>query len=328
MKHNLFVIIVSLFVVILGTTGPSIEVATASELFESNVQTSRDPATRQARRIVRELRNELAPVEDQIRNVPFLTALEAGEVSIAQLQAFACEEFNIVSSDIRSNALLVSRLGASPGGTFFNGILDGEFMALQFIIDFGAALGLSESNLNQCEPRAGGQAFPAYVSSLAAFSNQADVAAAFLLNFPIFGENTGRMADALQVSPYNFSADEVAFFTFFATPVPGFEEQAIAVIAEGLRSGAEPRLIKRSARLLQAYELLFWLTVGVEGQEFPFSILESTGVEAQESLFSTLESTGVEAQESPSSTPESTSIFSFLALGSLGAISALKRKAK
>ncbi len=264
MKHNLFVIIVLVFVVILGTIGPSIEVATASELPETNVQTSREQGTRQARRIVRELRNQLAPIEDQIRNVPFLTALEAGEVSIAQLQAFACEEFNIVNSDLRSNALLVSRLGASPGGTFFKGILDGESMALQFIIDFGAALGLSESNLNRCEPRADGQAFPAYVSSLAAFSNQADVAAAFLLNFPIFGENTGRMADALQAPPYNLSADDVAFFTFFATPVPSFEEQAIAVLAEGLRSGAKPSLIKRSARLLQAYELLFWATAGEE----------------------------------------------------------------
>ncbi|MGK7894607.1 MAG: hypothetical protein AB4372_13520, partial [Xenococcus sp. (in: cyanobacteria)] len=97
MKHNLFVIIVLVFVVILGTTGPSIEVATASELPESNVQTSREPARRQARRIVRELRNELAPIEDQIRNVPFLTALEAGEVSKAQLQAFACSEFKIVN---------------------------------------------------------------------------------------------------------------------------------------------------------------------------------------------------------------------------------------
>ena len=264
MKHNLLGIIVLVFVVILITTGPSIEVATASELPESNVQTSRDPAAREARRIVRQLRNELAPREDQIRNVPFLTALEAGEVSSAQLQAFACEEFNIVNSDLRSNALLVSRLGASPGGTFFQGILDGEIMALQFIIDFGAALGLSESDLKRCEPRAGGQAFPAYVASLAAFSNQADVAAAFLLNFPLFGENTGRMADALQAPPYNLSADDVAFLTFFATPVPGFEEQAIAVIAEGLRSGAKPRLIKRSARLLQAYELLFWETVGEE----------------------------------------------------------------
>jgi hypothetical protein len=161
----------------------------------------------------------------------------------------------------------LSRFGASPSGTFFKGILDGEIIALQFIIDFSAALGLSKWNLDQCEPRAGAQAFPAYVASLAAFSNQADVAAAFLLNFPIFGENTGRMAEALQKPPYNFSAEDVAFFTFFATPVPTFDEEAIAVIAEGLRNGAKPRLIKRSARLLQAYELLFWETVGEQAEQ-------------------------------------------------------------
>ena len=307
MKHNWLRSIVLVFVVLLVPTGLSIEVATASELARSNVETSRDPATRQARRIVRELRQELGPIEDQIRNVPFLTALEAGEVSRGQLQGFACEEFNIVNSDLRSNALLVSRLGASPGGTFFKTILDGEIIALQLLLDFGAAVGFSESDLERCEPSAGGQAFPAYVASLAAFSNQADVAAAFLLNFPIFGENTGRMADALQVAPYNLSAEEVAFLTFFATPVPGFEEQAIATIAEGLRSGAKPRLIKRSARLLQAYELLFWETVGADSTSASLEAITTTGfLDSRDYLaFSTQ---GVTSTSSRRSLPLSSSV--------------------
>ena len=259
MKHQLFGSII--LALTLAGAGSVTAVAAADGL-DNGVHRDSDWAVRQAEKIVKQLRRELAPVEDDIRNVPFLTALEAGEVSIEQLQAFACEEFNIVKSDLRSNALLVSRLGASTGGTFFKGILDGEIIALQFIIDFAAALGVSEPDLERCEPRPGGQAFPAYVAALAAFSNQADVAAAFLLNFPIFGENTGRMAAALQASPYNLTAEDVAFFTFFATPIPGFEEQAIAVIADGLERGAEPRVIKRAARLLQAYELLFWETVG------------------------------------------------------------------
>ena len=100
------------------------------------------------------------------------------------------------------------------------------------------------------------------MTSLSAFSNEADAAAAFLLNFPIFGENTARMATALQAPPYNLSADDVAFFTFFATPVPDFEDSAIAAIAEGLRKGTKSRVIKRSARLLQGYELMFWEAVG------------------------------------------------------------------
>ena len=44
----------------------------------------------------------------------------------------------------------------------------------------------------------------------------------------------------------------------FAGEIPGFEENAIEVIAAGLRRGACPRDVKRSARLLQAYELDFW----------------------------------------------------------------------
>ena len=39
--------------------------------------------------------------------------------------------------------------------------------------------------------------------------------------------------------------------------IPGFEEAAIEVIAAGLREGACPRDVRRSARLLQAYELDF-----------------------------------------------------------------------
>jgi hypothetical protein len=38
----------------------------------------------------------------------------------------------------------------------------------------------------------------------------------------------------------------------------GFEDDAIEVIATGLVEGACPVLVRRSARLLQAYELDFW----------------------------------------------------------------------
>jgi hypothetical protein len=38
----------------------------------------------------------------------------------------------------------------------------------------------------------------------------------------------------------------------------------LSVIETGLEHGAEPRVIKRAARLLQAYEKLFWDTVGEE----------------------------------------------------------------
>ena len=214
----------------------------------------------QARRLVAELRQELAEVEDQIRYHPFLDALEAGEVPIETLQGFSVEEYFIIQSDMRSQAILASRFGITPSGDFFKGLLDGERIAFDLICRFGAAVGLDEQALTERDPRPGGQAFPNCVVAMAAFGTEAEAAAAFLLNFGVFGENTARMAVALQ-DVYGLTPEEVEFFSFFGTPIPGFEEAALEVIAAGLEKGAEPRDIKRAARMLQEYELQFWNTV-------------------------------------------------------------------
>jgi pyrroloquinoline quinone (PQQ) biosynthesis protein C len=199
-------------------------------------------------------------VENKIRNHPFLDMLERGEAPIETLESFAVEEFYIIQSDLRSQALLTSRFGVTPSGDFFRGLLEGERTAYGLILRFGTALGLDEATLCARDPRPGGQAFPNAVVSLAAFGTEAEAAAAFLLNFGVFGENTARMAVALQ-KVYGFTPQKVEFFTFFGTPIPGFEEAALAVIAAGLEKGAQPRDIKRAARLLQKYELQFWDTV-------------------------------------------------------------------
>jgi len=211
-------------------------------------------------RLVADLREELAEVEDKIRNHPFIDDLENGEAPISTLRGFAIEEYYIIQSDLRSQALLTSRFGVTPSGDFFRGLLGGERIAFDLIRRFGAAVDLDETKLARRSPRAGGQAFPNAVAAMAAFRSEAEAAAAFLLNFGVFGENTARMAVALQ-DIYGFTSEEVEFFTFFGTPIPGFEEAALEVIASGLDKGVEVRDIKRAARLLQEYELQFWDTV-------------------------------------------------------------------
>jgi len=43
---------------------------------------------------------------------------------------------------------------------------------------------------------------------------------------------------------------------------PGFEERAVAVADAGLAAGDSPARARRAARLLQAYELMYWDTLG------------------------------------------------------------------
>lgn len=215
----------------------------------------------QARKLVAELRVELQDVEDQIRNAPYLTALERGEVSRDNLRAFAGEQYNIIRKDLRSGAMMLNRFGTDPAARkFFQDNVDGEVIALGMIVDFGKALGLTEANLKAYQPRALAQAYPHFVTTFTLQGSEAEVAASYLVNFPVFGENTARMGAALR-NRYGLTAKDTAFFDFFGGLPPNFEPDALSVIESGLSKGAAPFEIKRSARLLQAYELFFWEAV-------------------------------------------------------------------
>ena len=214
-------------------------------------------ATPKASKLIKEIRADLKPIEDQIRNHPYITALENGQVSLDNLRAFAGEQYNILTSDLRSDAHMVTRFGATPGAPFFIDLVNGEAIAVGLMLDFAAALGLSEADLQAYEPRPQGQTYPQYAAWLAFYGSDADIAAAYLVNFPVFGENTGRMAVALR-TVYGFTAQQTAFFDFFSSLPPSFEPAALAIIEAGLDGCADPRAIARAARLLQAYEKDFW----------------------------------------------------------------------
>lgn len=223
---------------------------------------SADEADVQARRIIQRLRVELAPIENEIRNVPYLPALERGEVSLENLKAFVGEEYHIGKSDLRSAAQMVARYGGTPSGRFFKDVVDSETIVNGLLLDFAHALGMTEAELQAYEPRPHAQTYPHYVTWLSVNGTDADMAAAFLVNFPVFGENVGRMGAALR-EQYGFTAEQTAYFDFLSFLPDSFETDALAVIAEGLRRGdARRRDIRRAARLLQAYELDFWQAVG------------------------------------------------------------------
>jgi pyrroloquinoline quinone (PQQ) biosynthesis protein C len=223
-----------------------------------------DPV-REARRLIEQLRAELKPVDDEIANAPYLTALEHHQVSLDNLRAFVGEEYYISRSDLRADSQMLSRFGNQPHFSFFLDLVDGEAQGLALLLDFGRALGLSEQDLQAYEPRPGAQTYPSYAAWLGNYGSQADVAAAYLLNFPVFGANTGRMGVALR-NVYGFSAADTAYFDYFGSLPPSFENDALNVIQDGLNSCASTADIRRSARLLQAYEKDFWDAVALNPQ--------------------------------------------------------------
>jgi hypothetical protein len=125
----------------------------------------------------------------------------------------------------------------------------GEAEAPRRLDPFAAAVGLGD----EYEPLPGCQAYPAYVARLALNGSPGNVALAFLANLETWGRRCARTRDALRPA-YGDAA--LAFFDFFAAAPPGFAQRALALVQD-----AEPTSARRAARLLQAYELLYWDTL-------------------------------------------------------------------
>lgn len=202
----------------------------------------------------------LERVERKIRKHPYIVAIEEREIEKGRLNVFAGEQFHIISSDIRSVALLLSRWANGTSFEFFWMLMQGEVEAFKALLRFASALGVSEDWLRAYGPFAEAQAYKAYIAWLSLYGSDSEVAAAFLVNFPAWGANCGRMSRALKEN-YGFKSEEVAFFDLFSSPAADFEKKAVTVIAKGLSRGVEPVAIKTASRLVQDYELLFWNTL-------------------------------------------------------------------
>src|SRR5260370_37282023 len=91
---------------------------------------------------VEQIRSDLRPLEDKILGHSYLKALDEGHLQRDQLTVFALQQHHIISSDLRSVALIVSRQGLLPSRRFLMHLLQGETAALDVLHAFTDALGL------------------------------------------------------------------------------------------------------------------------------------------------------------------------------------------
>jgi hypothetical protein len=211
----------------------------------------------EARALCAWIRRDLTAVEERIKANSWLAELSAGRLSTGALRAFAGEQLHVIPSDLRSFEMLTQRFDADPAHGYLAGMAAGERVALGVLEAFATAVGLDDAAQRGYEPVPGCQVYPSYVARLARDGTPAQVAGAFLVNLDAWGSCCARMADALPAN-YQISQQDCAFFAHFAGPTTELEQASLAVIDAELACGADPAGIARAARLLQAYELLFW----------------------------------------------------------------------
>jgi hypothetical protein len=188
-----------------------------------------------AKALLEGIRQDLQTVTEQLLHHPYVQALEEGKIGREKLRLFAGEQYSIIASDLKSVAYLLSRFGSAPSRDFFLGILQGERAAWDTLLTFADALGLSEAQLSEHEPLAGAHAYTCYMAWLALYASEAEIAAAYLVNFPAWGQNCGRLSGILK-ERFGLGEKEVAFFDLFATPPVTFEAGALSIIPARARS--------------------------------------------------------------------------------------------
>ena len=130
-----------------------------------------------------------SPSPNSFFAIPTCRLWKKEKIGRESLRLFAGEQYNIIASDLKSVACLVSRFGSTPSRDFFLGILQGERAAWDALLTFAHALGLSEIQLRDHEPLPGAHAYTCYMAWLALYASDAEVAAAYLVNFPAWGDN-------------------------------------------------------------------------------------------------------------------------------------------
>ncbi len=208
--------------------------------------------------LIEQIRNELEPVEAQLRDHPYLRALEQNEIARDRLSVIVGEQHITIESDLRSLAAMVARCDHPRSRRFFLSILPGEDAAFGALHDLATALGLDEPWLQAYEPTPEAQAYAHYVAWLAHYASPAEMATALAVNFPAWGANCGRVGAALR-EKYGLTDQATAFFDLFSGPTSSeFEEEVQRVIDDGLQRGIGEAQLRRAARMLQSYELMFW----------------------------------------------------------------------
>jgi TENA/THI-4/PQQC family len=209
-----------------------------------------------ARELLETIKLELAPAENDNRLVPLV---ESGQAPRSVFTTLAAEELRIVASDWRSFLTLASRSTDPLAREFFSWLAQGEGVALDRLRALAAAVGLDDAAAREYQPRAGCQAYPAYVAWLALNGEPVDVVVALVANFAAWGGYCARTAAAMRAH-YGFDDDACGFFDLFAMPAPEVDELAESAVQASVDAGRLTGEARLYGRLFKSYELMFWNT--------------------------------------------------------------------
>ena len=199
-----------------------------------------------------EVRSSLAPFNKSILEHPFIIEAEKGTLSLERIKRFVKNQNYIISHDVRSLAFMISRSIRDEELEFFDSVYKGDAQALPLLRRMAQSSGLKIIDLETYVPIPEAVSYAHYLTFLAQFATPGEQTMALVVNLPVWGSNCNRLSKALREK---YGIDETSFLDLFAQPITEAEKAAESVINCYLDMKDE---MKRVAKLIQGYELMFW----------------------------------------------------------------------
>lgn len=203
--------------------------------------------------LLKSIREDLASLNEKILAHPYVAEAENGKLNLDQIKAFVINQYYIVTYDIKSLGLMLSRSSTRKEATFFKNVLDGDIEGLDLLVKLGNSLELPVEQLEKYSVIPEAVAYTHYMASLASFALPGEQAIALIVNLPVWGANCGKLSKALRM---NYDITETGFLEMFSLPMDAAEQKALELAKHYLPERAGH--IKRAAVFIQAYELMFW----------------------------------------------------------------------
>lgn len=203
--------------------------------------------------LILEIRKELSEENKKISGHPLLKDAETRRLSEDKIKIFVIQQNYIVSYDLRSLALMLTRSKHQDEIDFFQPLIQGDAEALRRLHTFAEELGLKVEELSSQPLIPEAVAYTHYLAWLAIYANPGEQAAALIVNLPVWGEACKRFGAALKE---NYGYKKLGFFELFSEPFDALERAAFKVMNRYIEGSSEN--MKRFAKMIQRYELMFW----------------------------------------------------------------------
>jgi thiaminase len=209
---------------------------------------------------IRNIQRDLSNTIDAILNHSYLDALKNNEITMEKLKIFVSEQYYIIANDKRNFALMISNTSDDTAAKLFTTCLHTELNALENLTLMAQKLAIDKRKIHEYEPLAGCQSYTNYLTKLAVYGLDAEILAALLVDFPVWGANCGKISSILKKN-YGFNVNSCLYLDKFASSL---QEEEFVNESSKLIDSALPKYEKNmyiAARLILDYELSFWDTI-------------------------------------------------------------------